>query len=57
MRQTELQPSALKERRRIPKRGIRRIKKAFDSLALAHPDPNTTRLKGYDTLHRIWVGV
>ena len=49
----EFRPAALKSIKRLPRKDLRRIKKMIDELAENLPDPNTTKMKGNNTFHKI----
>jgi mRNA interferase RelE/StbE len=52
----EFRPAVLKSLKRLPKRELRRIKKKIDDLANKLPDPNTTKMKGDNSFHKIRAG-
>ena len=52
----EFRPAALKSIRRFPKKDLLRIKKKIDDLAGNLPDPNTTKMKGANSFHKIRSG-
>jgi len=52
----EFRPAVLKSLKRLPKKDLRRIKKRVDDLAENLPDPNTTKMKGHDSFHKIRSG-
>ena len=52
----EFRPAALKNLKRFPKRDLVRIKKRIEGLADNLPDPNTTKMRGKNSFHRIRSG-
>ena len=52
----ELQRSAAKALKKIPKPDQKRISMAIDNLAENLPSPDTTKMKGNNPFHRIRVG-
>ena len=52
----EFRPSALKSLKRVPKQDLVKIKIKIDQLANNLPNPNTTKLKGNSSFHRIRSG-
>jgi mRNA interferase RelE/StbE len=52
----EFRPAALKSIGRIPKKDLLRIKKKIDELAENLPEPNTTKMKGDNSFHKIRSG-
>jgi mRNA interferase RelE/StbE len=49
----EFRPAALKSIRRLPKKDLLRIKKKIDEIADNLPEPNTTKMKGANSFHKI----
>ena len=52
----QFRPTVLKSLKRFPKRDLVRIKKKIDKLANNLPDPNTTKMKGDNSFHKIRSG-
>jgi mRNA interferase RelE/StbE len=52
----EFRPAVLKSLKKFPKRDLVRIKKKVEELATNLPDPNTTKMKGNNTFHKIRSG-
>jgi mRNA interferase RelE/StbE len=52
----EFRPSVLKNLARFPKRDLVRIKKKIEELGRDLPDPNTTKMKGNHSFHRVRTG-
>ena len=52
----EFRPSVLKNLERFPKRDLVRIKKKIEELGKNPPDPNTTKMKGNHSFHRVRTG-
>ncbi len=52
----EFRPAALKDLKRFPKRDLVRIKKKIEELGCNLPDPNTTKMKGDNSFHKIRSG-
>lgn len=52
----EFRPVVLKSLKKIPKRDLVRIKKKVEDLATDLPDPNTTKMKGDNTFHKVRSG-
>ena len=52
----EFRPAVLKSIKGHPRKDLRRIKKRIDELAENLPDPNTTKMKGNNTFHKIRSG-
>jgi mRNA interferase RelE/StbE len=52
----EFRPAVLKSIKGLPRKDLRRIKKRIDELAENLPDPNTTKMKGNNTFHKIRSG-
>jgi mRNA interferase RelE/StbE len=52
----EFRPAVLKSIKGLPRKDLRRIKKRIDELAENLPDPNTTKIKGNNTFHKIRSG-
>ncbi len=52
----EFRPAVLKSIKGLSRKDLRRIKKRIDELAENLPDPNTTKMKGNNTFHKIRSG-
>lgn len=52
----EFRPAVLKSLKRLPRRDLGRIKKKIEELAENLPDPNTTKMKGDNSFHKIRSG-
>ena len=52
----QFRPTVLKSLKQFPKRDLVRIKKKIDKLANNLPDPNTTKMKGDNSFHKIRSG-
>ena len=52
----EFRPAALKNIKRFPKKDLLRIKKKIDEIAENLPEPNTTKMKGDNSFHKIRSG-
>ena len=52
----EFRPAVLKSIKGLPRKDLRRIKKRIDELAENLPDPNTTKMKGNNTFHKLRSG-
>jgi len=52
----EFRPAVLKSIKGLPRKDLRRIKKRIDELAENLPDPNTNKMKGNNTFHKIRYG-
>ena len=52
----EFRPTVLKSLKRIPKRDLVRIKKKIDGLSINLPIPNTTKMKGDNSFHKVRSG-
>ncbi|MBU1344936.1 MAG: type II toxin-antitoxin system RelE/ParE family toxin [Proteobacteria bacterium] len=52
----EFRPAVLKRLKRFPKRDLVRIKKKIEELGQNLPDPNTTKMKGNNSFHKIRTG-
>ena len=52
----QFRPAVLKNLKRFPKRDLVRIKKKIDELGSNLPDPNTTKMKGDNSFHKIRSG-
>ena len=52
----EFRPAVLKSLKRLPKRDLVRIKKKIEEFAEDLPDPNTTKMKGDNSFHKIRSG-
>ena len=52
----EFRPAVLKDLKRFPKRDLVRIKKKIEELGCNLPDPNTTKMKGDNSFHKIRSG-
>ncbi|SDU66476.1 type II toxin-antitoxin system RelE family toxin [Desulfobacula phenolica] len=52
----EFRPVALKNMKKFPKRDLVRIKKKIEALGQNLPEPNTTKMKGNNSFHKIRSG-
>ena len=52
----EFRPAVLKSLKRFPKRNLIRIKKKIDELGNNLPTPNTTKMKGDNSFHKVRSG-
>ena len=52
----EFRPGVLKSLKRLPKQDLVKIKIKIDQLANNLPNPNTTKLKGNNSFHKIRSG-
>ena len=52
----EFRPSVLKTLKKFPKRDLVRVKKRIEELCRNLPDPNTTKMKGNHSFHKIRTG-
>ena len=52
----EFRPAVLKSLKRFPKRDLIRIKKKIEELGSNLPDPNTTKMKGNNSFHKVRSG-
>jgi mRNA interferase RelE/StbE len=52
----EFRPAVLKSLKRFPKKDLVRIKKKIEELGQNLPEPNTTRMKGNNSFHKIRTG-
>ena len=52
----EFRPAVLKSMKQLPKKDLRRIKKKIDDLAENLPDPNTTKMSGNNSFHKVRSG-
>jgi mRNA interferase RelE/StbE len=52
----EFRPAVLKSLKRFPKKDLVRIKKIIEELGQNLPEPNTTRMKGKNSFHKIRTG-
>jgi len=52
----EFRPSVLKSIKLFPKKDLRRLKKRIDDIAENLPDPNTTKMKGNNSFHKVRSG-
>ncbi len=52
----EFRPDALKNIKRFPKKDLLRIKKKIDEIAENLPEPNSTKMKGDNSFHKIRSG-
>ncbi len=52
----EFRPAVLKSLKRFPKRDLVRIKKKIDELGHNLPDPNSTKMRGDNSFHKVRVG-
>ena len=49
----EFRPAVLKSLKRFPKRDLIRIKKKIDELRSNFPAPNTTKMQGDNSFHKV----
>ena len=52
----EVRPAVLKSLKRFPKKDLVRIKKKIEELGQNLPEPNTTKMKGNNSFHKIRTG-
>lgn len=52
----EFRPAVLKSMKSFPKRDLVRIKKKIENLASNLPSPNTTKMKGDNSFHKVRSG-
>ncbi|CCK80217.1 type II toxin-antitoxin system RelE family toxin [Desulfobacula toluolica] len=52
----EFRPVVLKNMKKFPKRDLVRIKKKIEALGQNLPEPNTTKMKGNNSFHKIRSG-
>jgi mRNA interferase RelE/StbE len=52
----EFRPSVLKTLEKIPKRDLVRIKRKVEELGTNLPDPDTTKMRGNNSFHRVRTG-
>ena len=52
----EFRPTVLKSLKRFPKRDLVRIKKKIEELGKNLPNPNTTKMKGDNSFHKVRSG-
>ena len=52
----EFRPAVLKSLKQFPKRDLVRIKKKIEELGQNLPEPNTTKMKGNNSFHKIRTG-
>jgi mRNA interferase RelE/StbE len=52
----EFRPTVLKSLKRFPKKNLVRIKKKIEELGQNLPEPNTTKMKGNNSFHKIRTG-
>lgn len=52
----EFRPTVLKSLKRFPKRDLIRIKMKIEELGENLPDPNTTKMKGDNSFHKVRSG-
>ena len=52
----EFRPTVLKSLKRFPKRDLVRIKKKIEKLGENLPNPNTTKMQGDNTFHKVRSG-
>ncbi len=52
----EFRPAVLKSLKRFPKKDLIRIKKKIEELGRNLPEPNTTKMKGNNSFHKIRTG-
>ncbi|MBA3010208.1 MAG: type II toxin-antitoxin system RelE/ParE family toxin [Proteobacteria bacterium] len=52
----EFRPSVLKSLKKFPKRDLVRVKKKIENLGQNLPEPNTTKMKGNNSFHKVRTG-
>jgi len=52
----EFRPAVLKRLKRFPKKDLVRIKKKIEEFGQNLPEPNTTKMKGNNSFHKIRTG-
>jgi mRNA interferase RelE/StbE len=52
----EFRPSVLKTFEKIPKRDLVRVKRKVEELGANLPDPDTTKMRGNNSFHRVRTG-
>ena len=52
----EFRPAVLKSLKRFPKRDLVRIKKKIEELSVNLPNPDTTKMKGDNSFHKVRSG-
>ncbi|MBT6340796.1 MAG: type II toxin-antitoxin system RelE/ParE family toxin [Desulfobacula sp.] len=52
----EFRPAVLKSLKQFPKRDLVRIKKKIEALGQNLPEPNTTKMKGNNSFHKVRTG-
>jgi len=52
----EFRPSVLKSLEKFPRRDLVRIKKKIEELGSNLPEPNTTKMKGNNSFHKVRSG-
>ena len=52
----EFRPSVLKSLKKFPKRDLVRVKKKIEKLNQNLPEPNTTKMKGNNSFHKVRTG-
>lgn len=52
----EFRPAVLKSLKRFPKKDLVRIKKKIEELGQNLPEPDTTKMKGNNSFHKIRTG-
>jgi mRNA interferase RelE/StbE len=52
----EFRPAVLKSLKRFPKKDLVRIKKKIEGLGQYLPEPNTTKMKGDNSFHKVRAG-
>ncbi len=52
----EFRPAVLKSLKRFPKKDLVRIKKKIEELGQNLPDPNSTKMKGNNSFHKVRIG-
>jgi mRNA interferase RelE/StbE len=52
----ELRPAVLKSLKRFPRRDLVKIKKKIEELGSNLPTPNTTKMKGDNSFHKVRSG-
>lgn len=52
----EFRPSVLKSLKKFPRRDLVRVRKKIEELGQNLPEPNTTKMKGNNSFHKIRAG-
>lgn len=52
----EFRPSVLKSLKKFPRRDLVRVRKKIEELGQTLPEPNTTKMKGNNSFHKIRAG-